>query len=56
MKYKKNKYYCNNNIYPIRQENIKNNITCPLFEVENFLCSVNKTIKFFKFIKYFKNN
>lgn len=55
MKNKKNKYYCNNNIYPIQNNNCKNNsIISPLYEVENFLCNVNKLAKYMKFIKYFK--
>ena len=56
MKYKKNKYYYNNNIYPINQNLIKNKLASPLFEVENFLCSINKTLKFFKLIRFFKKN
>ena len=60
-KYKKNKYYYNlnyNNIYPINNKsniyccNKKNDLFNPLFEVENFLCNINKLSKCIKLIKY----
>ena len=52
--YKKNKCYynCNNNIYKNNINNCySNNSNSPLdslFEVENFLCNVNKISKYIK--------
>ena len=59
MNNKKNKYYCNNNIYPLNQNKKINNQICfnlaPLYEVENFLCKLKKISKCITFFNFFKN-
>ena len=64
---KKNKnYYLNNNFYPTRNNcniyykknnNLNQNISSyisNLYDVENFLCDINKIFKCIKLIKFFK--
>ena len=51
---KKDEYYYGN-IHPLKCFNYKkNSIVCPLYEVENFLCTINKIVKYVKLIKYLK--
>lgn len=57
--YKKNKYYyhkCNNNIYYINNccYNKLNSSLNSLFEVENFLCNLNKISKCLNLYKFLK--
>lgn len=62
-KCKKNKYYYNksnhlsNNIYSNKINNFSSNCNSPLnclFEVENFLCNLNKVCKCIKLYHFFK--